>query len=182
MVMQMTQRIERLSATDRPAWRAVTNRWLVPVLALGLWTSGGSSVSWAASAEAKAAGQTQESIAQRDDTLAAEMRDKWGIEVLAMRRTAAGYMLDFRYRVLDAAKAAPLLERRNKPIIKVEKSGATLGVPMPPKIGSMRNATKHVKPNRNYFALFANPGQHVKVGDQITIVIGDFRAEHLVVE
>jgi hypothetical protein len=182
MVKQMIQRFERLSATDRPAWRAVTNRLLVPVLALGLWTSSGLSVSWAASAEAKGAGQTQQTAGLRDDTLAAEMRDKWGIEVLAMRRTAAGYMLDFRYRVVDAAKAAPLLEYRTKPYIKVEKSGATLGVPISPKVGSLRNATKNVKSNRNYFALFANPGKHVKAGDKITIVIGDFRAEHLIVQ
>jgi hypothetical protein len=136
----------------------------------------------AAAPVAPALAGSAEAVELSDNTLAVEMRDKWGIEVLAMRRTAAGYMLDFRYRVVDAAKAAPLLEYRTKPYIKVERSGATLGVPMPPKVGSLRNATKNVKSNRNYFALFANPGKHVKVGDEVTVVIGDFRAEHLTVE
>jgi hypothetical protein len=29
---------------------------------------------------------------------------------------------------------------------------------------------------------FANPGRAVRAGDRVTVVIGDFRAEHLIVE
>ena len=36
------------------------------------------------------------------------MKRKWGVEILFLRETAAGYMLEFRYKVLDPAKAAPL--------------------------------------------------------------------------
>jgi hypothetical protein len=35
---------------------------------------------------------------------------------------------------------------------------------------------------RTYFALFANPGRQIEAGDKVTVVIGDFRAEDLIVE
>jgi hypothetical protein len=111
-----------------------------------------------------------------------EMRKEWGVEVIGIRQSAAGYMLDFRYRVLDAKKATPLLDRRIKPELVVAKSGATLKVPVPPKIGALRQSAKHVKDNRNYFILFSNPGRHVLPGDKVSIVIGEFKAENLTVQ
>jgi hypothetical protein len=108
--------------------------------------------------------------------------EDWGVEVVGIRQSAAGYMLDFRYRVLDAEKATPLLDRRIKPELVVAKSGATLKVPVPPKIGALRQSAKYVKPNRNYFILFGNPGRHVIPGDKVSVVIGDFKAENLTVQ
>ena len=43
-----------------------------------------------------------------------------------VRQTAAGYMLEFRYRVLDAEKAKPLFERRTKPVLTHAETGAKL--------------------------------------------------------
>jgi hypothetical protein len=39
-----------------------------------------------------------------------------------------------------------------------------------------------VKQGRIYGALFANPGRFVHAGDRVTVVMGEFRAEHLVVQ
>jgi hypothetical protein len=111
-----------------------------------------------------------------------EMRKDWGVEVIGIRQSAAGYMLDFRYRVLDAEKATLLLDRRIKPELKVAKSGATLKVPVPPKIGALRQSAKFVQAERNYFILFSNPGRHVMPGDKVSVVIGDFKAENLTVQ
>jgi hypothetical protein len=108
--------------------------------------------------------------------------DEWGIDILGIRWSAAGYVLDFRYRVHDAEKAAPLLVHQIKPHIVVEKNGAKLGVPRSPKIGSLRSSSRNVKPNRNYYVLFANPGRMVAVGDKVTVEIGEFKASHLVVQ
>lgn len=107
------------------------------------------------------------------------LQEKWGVEVLGIQASAAGYILDFRYRVVDADKAAPLLDRRIKPYIVVEKDDARLEVPVTNKLGALRQTTKHVKPNRNYFVLFSNPARHVKSGDKVTVVIGDFEAKNL---
>lgn len=107
------------------------------------------------------------------------LQEKWGVKVLGVQSTATGYMLDFRYRVLDAEKAAPLLDRSIKPYVIVEKDQAKLAVPVSSKLGALRQTTHNVRANRNYFVLFSNPARHVKSGDKVTVVIGDFVAEHL---
>ncbi len=107
---------------------------------------------------------------------------EWGIRVLGVRRTAADYMLEFRYRVLDAEKAAYLMNRKIKPALIVQKSGRKLQVPVSSKIGPLRQSPKFTKVNRNYFMFFANPGRLVQAGDKVTVVIGDFNIKNLVVE
>jgi hypothetical protein len=109
------------------------------------------------------------------------MEEKWGIKPLTVRQTANGNMLDFRYRIIDAEKASPLFHPTIKPLIIDEDTGAVMSVPNVPKVGSMRSTRKPLK-DRNYFMLFANSQKHIKPGHKVTVVIGDYRAEHLVVE
>jgi hypothetical protein len=128
-------------------------------------------------------GEAADSISSEEaDATAARIEDEWGVEVLAIRRTAGGYMLDFRYRVLDAEKAAPILDRRITPYLEIAESGAKLLVPQAPKLGSMRQTSFSVKADRNYFIVFANPAQTVAVGDEVSVVVGDFQTEILTVE
>jgi hypothetical protein len=112
---------------------------------------------------------------------------EWGIKLLGMRVTASGYALDFRYMVLDPQRAAPIVQRRFSPTpyVIVERSGAKLGVPFTDKAGSLRSSVttpEQIKRGRNYSALFANPGKHVKPGDRVTVAFGNFRAESVVVQ
>lgn len=109
------------------------------------------------------------------------MLERWGVRVLGVRTTADGYMLDFRYRVVDAEKAAPLLDRRIKAQLVVEKSDARMTVPVSSKVGALRQTTRSVKAERNYFVMFANPARHVQPGDRVQVVIGDFSSGSLVV-
>jgi hypothetical protein len=111
-----------------------------------------------------------------------QLEEQWGVEVQSVRLTAADYMLDFRYRVLDVDKAAPILDRRIKPHVVVERTGVKLQVPISSKLGALRQAQTHPKADYNYYVFFANPARHVKRGDLITVVVGDFTAEHLAVE
>ena len=113
---------------------------------------------------------------------ASSIEETWGVKVHGIRRTAVGYMLDFRYRVLDAEKAAPILDRRITPHVKVAKTGARLLVPQAPKLGSMRQTSFAVKADRDYFIVFANPYQTVSAGDQVSVVVGDFESQLLTVE
>ena len=109
-----------------------------------------------------------------------ELEEKWGIRPLSVRQTADGHMIDFRYRIIDAEKSSPLFHPTIKPIIIDENTGAIMAVPTVPKVGSMRSTRKPIK-DRNYAILFANPHKHIKPGHKVTIVIGEYRAEHLVV-
>ncbi len=110
------------------------------------------------------------------------LEDRWGIKVLSIRQSAGGYMLDFRYRIIDPDKASQLMRRKDKPYLIDQASGARFMVPSSPKIGPMRQTSVKPIPNRNYFILFANPGKYVKPGNKVTVVIGEFKAEDLIVE
>lgn len=109
------------------------------------------------------------------------MKRQWGVEVLFVRQTAAGYMLEFRYKVLDADKARPLFERQTKPLLTHAKSGAKLIVPTPAKTGALRNSNPP-RDGHTYWMFFANPGKLVEPGDRVDINVGEFRAGGLVVQ
>jgi hypothetical protein len=111
---------------------------------------------------------------------APSLEEKWGIKVIWVMHTAAGYMIEFRYRVTDKEKAAPLFKRQTKPYLLDLETGTKLKVHRSQKVGSMRTS---VPPHadRNYFMLFGNLGSVVKPGNRVTVVIGDFRVENLVV-
>jgi hypothetical protein len=108
---------------------------------------------------------------------------QWGVEVIGISQTAGGYMLDFRFRVVDAEKALPLFDHRVKPYVTAEKSGINLPVPVGAKTGAMRptNRGRNIKSDKTYYMVFANPDAHLKPGDKVSVVIGDFRVEHLTV-
>lgn len=111
-----------------------------------------------------------------------EIADTLGIEVKGLQLSAAGYMLDFRYRVLDPVKAAPLLERKIQPYLLDEASGARLAVPDAPKVGQLRATSRNkVIAGRTYYMLFANPGRYLRAGSKVTLVAGDARISSLTV-
>ena len=130
---------------------------------------------------------SQKEAAQMEKIKAAltPLEQQWGIQMKGLQATAAGYMLDFRFRVVDKEKAFPLLSRRVKRYVVVEKSGAVLRIPFTDKVGSLRATVRTpnmIKENRIYGSLFANPGQHVKPGDKVTNVIGNFLADQVTVQ
>lgn len=108
------------------------------------------------------------------------LTEQWGIEITSLRMTAEGHMIDFRYRVLDAKKAETLFARENKPYLIDEASQKVLSVPTTAKIGPLRTSGD-IKEGSIYWMFFANTPGLVKPGSMVTVVIGDFRAEHLVV-
>lgn len=131
-----------------------------------------------ASDEQKEVAVVQEPKEQQEPSL----EEKWGIKILSIRQSANGYMLDFRYRVIDPDKASLLLSRKEKPYLIDQVSGARFMVPSAPKVGPLRQTAIKPIADRNYFILFANPGKYVKPGNRVTVVIGEFRVQNLVVE
>lgn len=109
---------------------------------------------------------------------------RYGIRVEALRLSAAGSMLDFRYRVVDAALAAPLLDAKLKPYLLDEARGARLGVPESPVLGRIRQTARNHKilTDRTYFIMFGNPGKALRSGDTVTLLLGDLRIAGLQVQ
>ena len=109
------------------------------------------------------------------------LKEKWGIEIASIRLTANDHMIDYRYRVLDAAKATDLFKRQIKPRLIHQETEKVLAVPDTAKLGPLRNSNIPQE-GRIYWMFFGNAGNLVKPGDKVTIVIGDFRAEDLIVK
>jgi len=124
--------------------------------------------------------QTPAAPAAKESRQAADIENKWGIQILGIRKTAAGHMLDFRYKVTDANKAAPLFVRASKPYLIDQSSGKSLVVPNMAKVGPLRTSNPP-KEGRTYWMFFGNPGL-VKPGDKVTVVIGDFKVEDMTVQ
>ena len=120
----------------------------------------------------------QQSLWEEERKLLAE---RWGIEVKGIRLSAAGHMLDFRYRVIDPEKASSLVNRQTKAYLVDEASDVKLTVPIT-RIGPLRQTSVRPQANKEYFILFGNIGNVVKSGSKVTVVIGDFNVEHLTVE
>jgi hypothetical protein len=114
----------------------------------------------------------------------APTENSYGIRVEALRLSAAGAMLDFRYRVLDPEKAAPLLDGRMQPYLFDAARSAKLGVPESPVLGRVRQTARNNKilTGRTYFIMFGNPGHAVRSGDKVTLLLGDLRITDLQVQ
>lgn len=104
-----------------------------------------------------------------------------GINVVSLRPTAAGQMLDLRFRVLDPEKAKAVLDRNKKAYLLDGSTGRRLPVPVS-KAGPLRQTTRQPEAGRIYFMLFSNPGGWVKEGGRASLVIGDFRKDDIVIE
>ena len=108
--------------------------------------------------------------------------EEWGIEVVGLTASAAGYLLDFRYRITDPEKASSFMDRQAKPYLVDEATGAKLFVPSPPKVGPLRQTTRQPRTDRTYAVLFANPGRFLAAGDRVTLVVGECRLENVIVQ
>lgn len=131
-----------------------------------------------------AAAKRREEALKPDPALAqTEMLEKWGIEVVGLNRTLANYMLDFQFHVVNLEKALPLFDPRVNPYVVAERSGIKLPVPAAENIGALRptNRDHNIKAGSTYHILFANPDSHMKPGETATVIIGDFKVEHLTI-
>jgi hypothetical protein len=106
---------------------------------------------------------------------------EWGIEITSVRLTANDHMIDFRYRVLDADKAKELFVRQNKPRMVHHETGLVLSVPETAKVGPLRNSNMP-KEGKIYWMFFGNAGKLVKPGDTVTVTIGEFEVDDIIVE
>jgi hypothetical protein len=105
----------------------------------------------------------------------------WGVERLSVKSTEAGEVIRFTYQVLDPHKAKMLNDKRLEPSLIDLQAHVKLAVPQMDKVGKLRQ-TAPPEAGKIYWMLFSNKGGYVKRGDRVSVVIGDFRADGLVVD
>jgi hypothetical protein len=107
---------------------------------------------------------------------------RWGIEMVGVRLSAHDYILDVRFKVVDPDRAQPLFERLTKPILIDQASGAVLQVMSTAKSGPLRTSNARAEAGRVYPITFQNPRRFIPRGAKVTLKIGDFRLEDIMVE
>ena len=110
------------------------------------------------------------------------LEQKWGIQFSGLFLSAGGNMVDFRYKVVDPAKAAFLTKPETKPELLNQATGAKLIVPNSTEVGPLRQTSRPYIAGKLYFLMFANTRHHVKSGDKVTISAGGLKVENLIVE
>jgi hypothetical protein len=105
----------------------------------------------------------------------------WGIDSLSVKWTESGEVIKFAYHVLDADKAKPLNDKKSEPFLIDPQAGVKLVVPSLEKVGQLRQSSTP-EAGKSYWMAFSNKGRLVKRGDRVNVVIGQFRANGLVVD
>jgi hypothetical protein len=105
----------------------------------------------------------------------------WGVDSLSVKSVEAGEIIRFNYRVLDAEKAMQLNDKKSEPSLIDLQAGVKLVVPSLEKVGKLRQSSTPIE-GKTYWMAFSNKGGLVKRGDRVSVVIGHFRADGLVVD
>jgi hypothetical protein len=108
--------------------------------------------------------------------------EKLGIKPVAIRLTAAGSMIDFRYRVVDPVKSLPAFDRKTRTYLIAQANGDRLDVPADTSLGALRSSSREPAAGKEYFIFFMNQGKLLQRGSKVTVVIGDFKIENLTIE
>jgi hypothetical protein len=105
----------------------------------------------------------------------------WGVDSLAVKWGESGEVIRFSYRVLDADKAKILNDRKLEPSLIDPRAGVKLVVPAMENVGQLRQSAPPEN-GKAYWMVFSNKGRLVKRGDHVSVVIGAFKADGLVVD
>jgi hypothetical protein len=104
-----------------------------------------------------------------------------GIDQMAVRLVESGELVRFNYRVTDSTLAAPLGDKVSEPYLFDVQANVALQVPHMEKVGQLRQSGPQ-EVGKSYWMVFSNKGNRVKVGHKVSIVIGQFRVDGLVVQ
>ena len=99
-----------------------------------------------------------------------------GVRVVRLATTAAGGLVDLRWQVIDPEKA--LAVHDYTPTIIDEKSGRAVNQPF---MGHVPHSIK-LQAGQTYYMIFFNPGDVIKPGSRVTVVLGRARLEHVAVQ
>lgn len=101
------------------------------------------------------------------------MEDRYGVRVMLVAVTAAGGLVDVRYKVLDPLKARQFGDKDLNTLPLLVPEGSDLAIrapelqtPLAPEAGQM------------YYILYPNPRDGVKPGSTVTIRVDDLSVSY----
>jgi hypothetical protein len=105
----------------------------------------------------------------------------WGVDSLSVKWAESGEVIRFAYRVLDVDRAKMLNDKKLEPMLVDPQAGVSLAIPTLENVGQLRQ-TSPPEEGKSYWMVFSNKGRHVKRGDHVNVVIGEFHANGLVID
>jgi hypothetical protein len=106
----------------------------------------------------------------------AGLAERSGVRITQVALTGGGGLVDLRYQVVDPDKAQALHDRRTPPALVEERSGLL--------VNSLLMDHAHQGPQSvgvSYYLVFNNPGNWVRRGSMVTVLLGDAEVQHVVV-
>jgi hypothetical protein len=103
--------------------------------------------------------------------------DQTGIRVIRVNVTLGGGGLALRYQVVDPDKAVVIHDDANPPGFVVETTGQLLNRPWHDHAHDGA-----LNPGVTYYEIIKNNGGAVRPGDTVTVLIGPYRLERVVVQ
>jgi len=109
---------------------------------------------------------------------AAAFEEQTGVRINMIAVTGGGGLLDVRFKILDVEKATNLFQdAENRPVLIVE--GRDIAISPPAEV-TFEEIDFIV--DRAYPLLYVNQEGSVQTGTLLTVVIGEFRIEHIVAQ
>jgi hypothetical protein len=105
---------------------------------------------------------------------AAEMAERSGVRVVRVTTTGAGGLIDVRYEIVNPDAASALHDQKTPPAVVDERSGLVIGQLL---MGHMHKGQP--KAGITNYLVFMNPGDGIRRGDRVSVVLGPARLEHV---
>ena len=113
---------------------------------------------------------------RRPVVAAADLPTRAGVVITQVAVTGGGGLVDLRFRVVDPDLAAHLHDARTPPAVVDERSGLVVRDLL------MNHAhTDPFKAGVTYYLVFTNPGNWIRTGGRVAVLLGDAQVEHVVV-
>jgi hypothetical protein len=102
--------------------------------------------------------------------------DRSGVKITQVAVTGDGGLIDLRYQVIDPDKAATLHNTQKPPAVVDEQTGVV--------VHDLFMGHSHSDPfafGETYYLVFDNPGNLVRRGAYVTVLLGDAEVDHVLV-
>lgn len=107
---------------------------------------------------------------------AAALADRSGVKITYVAVTGGGGLVDLRFQVIDPDKANSLHDPARPPAVVDEVSGLVVH-----DLLMSHSHTGVFKAGVTYYFVFNNPGNWVRRGARVVVLLGDAQVEHVVV-
>jgi hypothetical protein len=111
---------------------------------------------------------------QRPTVTNAELAQRLGVKITQVAVSGHGGLVDLRYRVLDPDRANEVHDAAKPPAVVDDRSGVV--------VNQLYMDHSHSGPFRagaTYYLIFNNPGNLVRRGATVSVLLGDTQVDHV---